>query len=224
MKLLAIETSTDLCSVAVALDDQILCEERLAPRQHAELLLPMIDAALARAGIGRAQLDAVAFSQGPGSFTGVRIAASVTQGIAYGLDLPVIPVSTLAALAQGVGGRLIAAALDARLGEVYYGLYGRGDAGLVTPLTPDALLRPEQVSLPETDDWIAVGPGFKAHEEALLLRIAKRGIETFVERLPSARQVAELGRHALANGATVTAQQAMPVYLRERVTQSAPAT
>src|SRR5688572_20199128 len=125
MKLLALETATDACSAALWIDGAILGRYRLAPREHARLILPMCEELLAEAGIELAQLDGIGVGRGPGSFTGVRIACSAAQGLAYALDIPVSPVSTLAALAQGTmeewDARCVLSALDARMGEIYFG-------------------------------------------------------------------------------------------------------
>ena len=133
--LLAIETSTPACSAALSIDGVVIERYALAPRQHAVLILPMIESLLLEAGISVAQLDALAFGRGPGSFTGVRIAASVIQGIAFAADLPVLPVSTLATLALG-GMRItdktqVMAALDARKSEIYWGCYTAAEDGAV---------------------------------------------------------------------------------------------
>jgi tRNA threonylcarbamoyl adenosine modification protein YeaZ len=134
MKILAIETATEACSAALVQDGNVIERYVVAPREHNRLILSMIEAVLAEAGVGRTQIDAVAFGRGPGSFTGLRIAAGVTQGIAYGLDCPVLPVSTLAALAfqsfEEAAGEGVYACLDARMGEIYGGLFRRGQAFL----------------------------------------------------------------------------------------------
>lgn len=137
MNIIALDTSTDACSVALAIGREVVADHRITPRRQAQLVLPMIDDLLAKSGLSRTDLDGIVFGQGPGSFTGLRVAASVTQGIALGLDIGVIGISSLAAMAQGChrrfGDRYIAVALDARLDEVYWGAYrvpdeGAGDA------------------------------------------------------------------------------------------------
>jgi tRNA threonylcarbamoyladenosine biosynthesis protein TsaB len=137
MKLLALDTATEACSAAVWVDGTVLERYELAPRRHAALILPMIEAVLAEANLSPLQLDAIAFGRGPGAFTGVRIAVGIAQGIAFAADLPVIPISTLAALALGAaqetGYSRIAAALDARMGEVYWGVYAVADGMTPTP-------------------------------------------------------------------------------------------
>ena len=167
MKLLAFETATEACSVALYLDGEVRERFEVAPRRHAELALPMAQALLDEAGIARAQLDAIAVGRGPGAFTGVRLAIALAQGIALALDRPVVPVSTLAVLAAGApadGPARILAAIDARMGEVYAGAFGRQGAALVT-LDLERVLAPEAVTLPESGPagpWQGVGTGFAA--------------------------------------------------------------
>lgn len=224
MIVLAFETSTEACSVALAVGGQVREEFALAPQRHAELVLPMADRLLAEAGLRPADLDAVAFARGPGSFTGVRIAAGVAQGIAFGADLPVAPVSTLQALAHGAWrsqalGRVLAA-LDARMEEVYWGAYRAGPQGQLAPEVEDRLSRPGEVALPPgaDGDWFGVGSAWRACPGALAAALgpALRGWDA--ERYPHARDVAELALALLRAGGGVPAEQALPVYLRDRVT------
>ena len=127
MKLLALDTATEACSAAVWVDGGVAERYLLAPRRHAALIMPMIEDVLAEAGLGVGHLDAIAFGRGPGAFTGIRIAVGITQGIAFAADVPVVPISTLAALALGAAREFeqthIATALDARMGEIYWGVY-----------------------------------------------------------------------------------------------------
>ena len=217
MKLLALETATDNCSVAVGNADDIWVVERVAPRRHAELLLAMVDTALGRAGWHRNDLDVVAFGHGPGSFTGLRVAISTAQGIALGLNLPVVGVSTLAAMAQAASADHIAVALDARLNQVYFGAYARDPEGLVTALTTDCVVDPETVGLPEGDRWMAVGPGWDAYPDALTKRLGSQLAGTRTAALPSAREILILGRAAAGRGELRSADAALPVYLRDKV-------
>lgn len=131
LKLLAFETATEACSVAVWNDGEVLERYELAPRRHAELALPWADALLAEAGVAKSQLDAIAVGRGPGAFTGVRLAVGIAQGIALALDRPVLPVSTLAALAMRAGAGRVVAAIDARMGEVYVGAFQRDGDSMV---------------------------------------------------------------------------------------------
>ena len=223
MKLLALETATDCCSVALLVGDEVIEDHRLAPRQHASLILPMIDGVLAAAGVARQALDAIAFGRGPGAFTGLRIAAGVAQGLALGLDRPVVPVSTLAALAQASGAARVLAAFDARLGEVYYGYYTRGADGLVEPDMDDALAPPEHVALPADPGWrgTGVGAGWAAHGEALRARLGARVEDVDVTVEPRAGALVRLAARAFERGQAVPPELALPVYLRDRVTHGA---
>ena len=147
MNLIAFETSTEACSVALWRDGEVLERFEVAPRRHAELALPWAQALLAEAGMARSQLDAVAVGRGPGAFTGVRLGIALAQGIALALDLPMLPVSTLAALAMRAPapGKVLAA-IDARMGEVYVAAFERTAAG-VEPQGPESVLAPDAVSL-----------------------------------------------------------------------------
>ena len=149
MNLLAIETSTEACSVALHHGGTTIARSELAPRRHAELVLPMAEALLAEAGIGRRQLDAIAVGRGPGAFTGVRLAVSMAQGMALGLDLPVIPISSLAALALDApdNGAAVLAVIDARMGEVYAASYRRGADDTVQALDEERVCAPDVLQL-----------------------------------------------------------------------------
>lgn len=218
MKLLAIETATDACSAALSIDGE-LCERfEIAPRAHTELILPMIDELMAEAGIAISQVDAMAFGRGPGAFTGVRIAVGVTQGIAFAMDLPVVPVSTLAALAQGVRGERVLAALDARMGEVYWGAYRSNAAGLMERIGEECVSSPSDVPCPPGNDWQGAGAGWMAYEAVLLARCEGQVTSWNGSAFPHARDVALLGVAGYEAGQGVNAEQALPVYLRDKVT------
>lgn len=219
MKLLALESATESCSVALRDGDTVYARSQLAPREHAALLLPMVEAVLAEAGLTLAGLDAVAFGRGPGSFTGVRIAASVTQGLAFAADLPVLPVSTLAALAQGAwrehGVHRVAAAIDARMGEVYWGLYREQD-GVMLPEGEEGVFAPELVPLPRAADCTGAGSAWATYADALAERC---GIAThYGDRYPQAVDILTLAAAAWHAGKAVDAALAQPVYLRDKVT------
>ncbi len=225
MKLLAIETAGEACSAALYLKGEIRQRLVSEPRRQSELILAQMDELLAEAGIRPNQLDALAFGCGPGSFTGVRIAAGVVQGVAFGADLPVVPVSTLAALAQRLfreqGARRILPAFDARMGELYWGCYEVGAGSLVRALQPDQLLGPERVSAPEGGDWCGVGGGWESYGELLASRLAGRLRSVTPGLQGCAYDVALLGVAAFQDGRAVTAGSALPVYLREEVAQKA---
>ncbi|MFU8797212.1 MAG: tRNA (adenosine(37)-N6)-threonylcarbamoyltransferase complex dimerization subunit type 1 TsaB [Gammaproteobacteria bacterium] len=183
MNILALDTSTDACSVALLMGETVIEDFIVAPQQHAQLLLPMIDKLLADNPV---ELDAIAFGRGPGSFTGLRIAASVTQAIAFSKNLPVIPVSTLHAIAYNVfkktGYRTICAHLDARMGEIYYGIFEVQNEELV-------LVGEEQLGQLPPGEWFLASDYPHASDIALLARKEKM----------------------------VTAEQAIPIYLRNNV-------
>lgn len=223
MIILALETSTEACSVALDVAGETLERFELAPRRHAELLLPMIDELLLEAGLHKRAIEAVAFGRGPGAFTGVRLAASVAQGLAFGLSRPVLPVSSLAALAQAeIGaaeGRPIAAMMDARMGELYLGLYRANQAGLVDAQAPECVLPPADVTLPgpQSETWWVAGSGWAAYQEALQARLGDRVQVQPQPRYPRAAALLPLARQELASGHWHTPAEAQPLYLRDKV-------
>src|SRR5436190_10050766 len=158
MKLLAFETATEACSVALWIDGRIGERFEIAPRRHAQLALPFAQSLLDEAGIAKSALDAIAVGRGPGAFTGVRLAIALAQGLALALDRPVVPVSTLAALALGAltddpSGSAILAVIDARMGEIYAGAFERDADGLVNAIAEEVLCRAEDLDLPERPRW-----------------------------------------------------------------------
>jgi tRNA threonylcarbamoyladenosine biosynthesis protein TsaB len=220
MNLLAIETATEACSVALMCGEHVIERFELAPRRHAELVLPMAEELLAQAGIGKRALDAIAVGRGPGAFTGVRLAIAVAQGLAIALDRPIVPVSTLAALALAAsphGGAAVLALLDARMGEVYAGLFEHDAAHSVRALAAEALVRPGDLVAPSERDWIAIGSGWSVYGEALRARLSRAPVAEFPSALPRAEHVARLGARDFRAGLAVDAALAQPVYLREKV-------
>ncbi len=226
MKLLAIETATEACSAALYLDGEVREVFQFAPRGHAQLLLGMADKLLAEAGLRPTQLDALAFGRGPGAFTGVRIATGVAQGIAYAADLPVVPISTLATLAQGglreFGWTRVAATIDARMHEVYWAAFSANDAGLVVAHADEVVCAPDEVPLLDGQGWHGIGSGWQTFSEALSVRQQERVLDWQGEYLPHAQDVAVLAVDAFGKGLAVTAREALPVYLRDQVVQSPP--
>lgn len=216
MKLLAFETATEGCSVALWLDGEVRERFELAPRRHAELALPWADALLADAGVARAHLDAIAVGRGPGAFTGVRLAIALGQGIALALDRPLVPVSTLEALAFGADGERVLAAIDARMGEVYLGAFAR-EGDTLRPLMAETVIAPAQADIPEGDAWTAVGTGFAAAEDALQARLQGRLVHVDATALPHAAAVARLGAAAFARGEGLPPERVEPAYLRDNV-------
>ncbi len=226
MNILAIDTATEACSAALYLDGSIAQRYRVAPREHGHIILPMIDELLEEAGIGLAQLDALAFGRGPGSFMGVRIAAGVVQGIAFARDLPVVPVSTLAAIAQTAfmetAAERVLAAIDARMNEVYWGVYRLADDGCMRLLGEECVIAPERAAAPAEHDWIAAGTGWAAYGEPLTAAVAPAVLTARLpDCLPSAQAVAKLAVADYLAGRHVAASQAVPVYLRDNVAKKA---
>ena len=220
-RILAVETATAACSAALSVNGDISERHALAPRQHAALILPMIESLLVEAELVAGQLDAIAFGRGPGSFTGVRIAASVAQGIAFGADLPVIAVSTLAALAQGAlretGEHHIMAALDARMAEVYWGVYSRGREGLAVLEGKECVCKPESVTVPPGHTWAGAGSGWDSYGQVLMERVGDRVIRVLPELEPGARDLVCLGADKFERGEIIRPEDAVPVYLRDNV-------
>lgn len=224
MHLLAFETATEACSVALWIDGAVRERFEIAPRRHAELSLPWAEALLGEAGVAKSQLDAIAVGRGPGAFTGVRLAVALAQGIALALDRPVVPVSTLAALAMraGEGTPHILAAIDARMGEVYSATFAREGEDL-RALSAETVSAPGVVELPDDGmqlqgmQWQGVGTGFAAAERALETRLHARLASVDAAALPHAADVARLGAIAFARGEALPPERLEPAYLRNQV-------
>lgn len=219
MNLLAIETATEACSIALLHGDALIDRTELAPRRHAELVLPMAEDLLAEAGIARRQLDAIAVGQGPGAFTGVRLAVSVAQGLALALDVPVIPVSSLAALAMQApkNGAATLAAIDARREEIYAGVFRFDADGLAEPLDRERVLTASALTMPEAEAWNVLGTGWRAYGDAIRERLPSPPRWADGDRYPQARDVARLAAPLFAAGKGVPPEHALPVYLRDKV-------
>ncbi|MCU7847104.1 MAG: tRNA (adenosine(37)-N6)-threonylcarbamoyltransferase complex dimerization subunit type 1 TsaB [Candidatus Thiodiazotropha sp. (ex Lucinoma kastoroae)] len=221
MKILAIETATEGCSAALFSDGEICLRYELKPRGHSELILDMMDQLLAEAGLKPADLDALAFGRGPGSFTGVRIATGVIQGVAFAADLPVVRVSTLAALAQRAyrekGERHLLPAYDARMGELYWAGYRIGENELVMPVIAEQVASAEQVEIPSGHGWYGVGSGWGEYGEQLGQRLKGSLLGYKADMYCSARDIAQLAAEDYLAGLAVAPEQALPVYLRNNV-------
>ncbi len=223
MKLLAIDAATEACSVALLVEATVHQRHIISPRGHAKLLLGMVDEVMKEADITLSSLDAIAFDRGPGSFTGVRVGTSVTQGLAFGADLPVIPVSSLATLAQGVwremGHEHILSVIDARMAEVYWGYYYL-EQGRMTLQGMEHIGKAEMIS-PVKGECFGAGSGWQAYESLLRSAMANDGQGTCMgidaERLPHAEDILTLARPLLESGEYVSAEQALPTYLRNEV-------
>jgi len=218
MKILALETATEACSAALNIDGEIRERFEIAPRGHSALILPMLESLLAEADISLQQVDALAFGRGPGAFTGVRIGVGVAQGVAFGADLPVLPISTLAALAQATDAARVLAAIDARMDEVYWGRYQRGESGLMRLQGEECVAAPAATPAVNGEDWLGAGSGWGVYGDSLCARHAGQVSVQAPEALPRAAAVSQLGAAAFAAGEAVSAEQALPVYLRDKVT------
>ena len=239
MHLLALDTSTEACSAALGVclpgePERVLTRSAEAPRGHAELILPMVESLLAEAGLSLSSLGAIAFARGPGSFTGLRLAAAVTQGLAFGAGLPVLAVSTLRASALQALQRAplathVLVCNDARMGEVYVAAFARGAGGLPEPLGHEAGCPPSSVVLPAASGvWVGAGHGFRAYPQLAELQQVGLGqgepgeagpgfTEIFADLLPQAREVLPLARAEWAAGRILKPAEAQPVYLRDDV-------
>lgn len=219
MKLLALETATDRCSVAVSAAGVVAARVDDRPRVHARRVLGMVEDCLAEAGLTVGDLDAIAFGRGPGSFTGVRIAAGVVQGLALGAERPVVPVSTLAAHAVAArrrhGAERVAVCVDARMQECFWGRYRFDAGGQVRAVAADALAAPGDLALPEGEDWFGVGTGWRSWPELAARLAPSAGFDA--DLLPEAADLLGLAAEAVAAGRAVSAESALPVYLRDEV-------
>jgi tRNA threonylcarbamoyladenosine biosynthesis protein TsaB len=215
VNLLAVETSSELCSVALLRGDELFVEEALAESRHSEMLVPMIRRLLERARLTAGQMDAFGFGQGPGSFTGIRIACGVVQGLAFAAGRPVVPIPSLLALAEQSNEGRVIAALDARMGEAYLAAYARSGDDWDEVISPRLV---DSSSLPRLPgrSWAATGVGFDRHE---WLREAYRDSVQMRFRgdVPRAGSVARLAARRFGRGCAIAAADAAPLYLRDKV-------
>jgi tRNA threonylcarbamoyladenosine biosynthesis protein TsaB len=219
MRILALDTSTEACSVALLQDGVMRLRAAITERSHAELVLPMVDELLAEGGLTLGDLDGIAFGRGPGAFTGLRIAAGVVQGLAFGAGLKVAPVSSLAAVAAqvpGQPGESVLVCNDARMGEVYWGVFRLETDGCVTALLQEAVSPPERVGEGAAHSSHAAGNALARHP-AMAERFTRLGLRLHDGLLPRADAVARLGARVLASGGGLPADQALPVYVRDDV-------
>jgi tRNA threonylcarbamoyladenosine biosynthesis protein TsaB len=222
MNLLAIDTATERCSVAVRVDDR-WCERSVdTQRGHADIVLTMVDEVLQESGVQLRDLVGIAYGRGPGAFTGVRIAIGVVQGLAYGAQLPTVGVSNLAAVAQQVRdeGDPILACMDARMNEVYWAVYERsGSAVRLAAGSSEQVAPPSSVSVDPNVVAIVAGTGSAAYDDIARRYVAARHINV----LPRARDILVLAEQDLIAGRGRPAIEAQPVYLRDQVTFVKPA-
>lgn len=225
MKILAIETATDACSAAVYLDGQIHSVFAIAPRQHTQLILAQIDTVLAEAGVKLKDMDALAFGCGPGAFTGLRIAAGVTQGLALAADIPAIAISSLAAMAQRAYEKYqcekMYVGLDARMQQVYWGEY-HIQAGYSVLQGQEQLITPHEFELTQSaaPDFVGIGSAWQVYEAALQRHIQIESHQTFQTIYPSAEYIASLAAAQYNKTHYLYAGEIQPVYLRNKVAQT----
>ena len=216
MKILALDTSTEYCSVALWRDGEVDARDVHAGQRHSELLLPMVDELLKRHGLAVKDLDGIAFGQGPGSFTGLRIACGVAQGLAFGAGLGVVGVGTLAAMAQASGADRAVCCLDARMGEIYHAAYAKSGAGW-EPVHAPGLCAPADAPVLPAGSWTGCGSGFAAHGALLQRRYAGRLSAIMADVFPHARDIVRLAAHEFEAGKAVAPERAAPVYIRDKV-------
>jgi tRNA threonylcarbamoyladenosine biosynthesis protein TsaB len=229
VKILAIDTATENCSAALLIDAALTSREELMQRGAADRILPMVQELLAAAATSLGELDAIAFGRGPGGFTGVRLAASITQGLAYAAAVPVVPISDLRALAQRALASAGAAAhvlvcTDARMQEVYWGCFTADESGAAQLVGEERVGRPDSVELPPKwqtrSEVLGAGSGFAAYPQ-LPGRLGARLQAIQPRLLPRATEIAQLAVAEVRAGRLLDAAQAIPVYLRDNVAQPA---
>lgn len=217
MKILAIDAATEACSVALKVGDDIISKYEVAPQQHSQKLLPFVDEILAQGEIKLSQLDAIAFGKGPGSFTGVRIGVAVTQGLAFGADLPVVGISSMAAMAQQAisqeQAQQVVVAIDARMSEVYFSIYNN-EAGIAEVSSKEMVRKPELLESIHLPHAMSVGTGWQTYEQILTEKFSCQRSEII---LPSAEFMLPLAEIEFNKGHGVAAEFAQPNYVRDEV-------
>jgi tRNA threonylcarbamoyladenosine biosynthesis protein TsaB len=216
LKILAFDTSSNYCSIALWIDGEILSRSILAEQRHSELLLPMLQELLAESELTLAQLDGIAFGAGPGSFTGLRIACGVAQGLAFGSGLPVIGISTLEALAQQAGTNSVITAIDARMGEIYHAAYVKSADDWETVSVPTLCL-PRYAPLMPGDNWVGCGSAFDKYCDELKSHYGSSISRIETGFVPHAREMAQLAEQDFKQGLGVDPVDAAPIYIRNKI-------
>lgn len=217
MNIFALDTSTEYCSLALWLDGEILSRSVLAGQKHSELILPMLNAMLIEGGITLSHLDGFAFGAGPGSFTGLRIACGVIQGLAFALDKPVVDISTLEALAQQIGSTNVLTALDARMGEIYFAAYTKNQSNQWVSVQSPMLCRPELAPKLAGNDWVGCGSGFDRYTDILKSVYQDQFNKILAGCYPHAKEIAQLSINRFELGLVLLPEQAVPTYIRNKV-------
>lgn len=216
MKLLAFDASTEFLSIALQINEQLESVDIQAGQTASQLILPQIQLLLDKARLNLSDLDGIAFGAGPGSFTGVRIACGVAQGLAFGANLPVVGINVLMALAEASSAERVIAASDARMGEVYHAAYIRKD-GDWTEMCAAGVYKPQDVPAVEGDDWVGVGTAWKVYDETLREKYQQQVSKTLSKMTPKAEAIMRLAMPIFARGEAVSASKAAPIYIRNRV-------
>ena len=226
INILAIDTSGEACSAALLSQDAVIEQFQLAPRQHNALILPMLEQLLAEAGLTLKQLNAIAFGCGPGSFTGLRIAAGIVQGIAFAADLPVIAISTLQALAQGAfrehGITQAMPAIDARINEIYWAAYELDADQLMQAKSSEIVCAPSEIALINTGKWQGIGSGWDAYHTILQQELGENLQAWIPQCYIKSQDIIKLAKAAYQKGQYKPAQEAIPIYLRDQVVKEKP--
>ncbi len=219
MKILALDTATEACSVALQINDKVISRFEICPQQHSQRLLPMVDEVLSQATIKLNELDALAFGRGPGSFTGVRIATGMVQGLAFGTKLAVAEISTLAAMAQQcftqTDANICACAIDARMSEVYFAVYERSEQQVIEIVSERVCSPAEAAKHLANVNFVVAGTGWQAYPELTQLLPNETTIDVLY---PAAEFMLPLAFQVVSEQATVSAAEVSPVYLRDKVT------
>jgi len=216
MNLLALETSTDRLSLALLVDGRLHAFDQAVGQRHAEMILEEVGALMRQAGISPRDLQGVVYGEGPGAFTGLRIACGVAQGLALATGAKVLGVGTLAAIAEESGASRVVACIDARMSEVYHAVYEKQQGAWVT-VQPPGLYAPDAVPLPPAGEWTGCGNGFAAYAEALRVRLGARLVEVRSDVAPTASAMLRLAAPRFAAGEGGPAHTAIPTYLRDKV-------
>lgn len=220
MNILALDTSSSACSIALQHGDVISIRHEIAPMQQAKLILPMIQDLLAASSLSIKDLDAIAYGAGPGSFTGIRIASSVAQGLSFPSNIPVVPVSSLAAMAQSAflehQHQRLLVAVDARMDQIYWAIYDIDSAGLANLMGEERLCYPNEVlTLSENEQFgIGIGDGWTKYQDILTAQLGIKPTSIYPNQLPSAEAILKLALQKLHKGEKVASSLALPVYLR----------
>jgi tRNA threonylcarbamoyladenosine biosynthesis protein TsaB len=217
LKILALETSTEFCSAALYLNGKISNKEVLAERSHSEILLPLIQEILSEAELTLQQIDGIAFGAGPGSFTGLRIACGVAQGLAYATNLPVVGISTLEAVAQKIGEQKIIVALDARMGEIYHAAYQKLTSHDWKVISQPTLCSPQYAPALSDNGWNGCGSGFDVYSKELSMLYNKNIQQIHYKLHPQAGEIAQLALPRFTDGSNTDSINATPVYIRNKV-------